>query len=436
MAAAVPPPVGVATAGARADTGFMLVGDRYELGAPIGAGAMGTVYRARDHTTGVDVAVKRVSDLRHARRLEIEARVLSRLRHPRVVRYLDHVVDDRGVHLVMELVDGDDLAATIRGAGAAGLGVDAALDLAAQAGEALHYIHGEHTIHRDVKPENLLLADDGLVLVDFGIAREELDGTGTIAVGSPGYMAPESLTGEATPRTDVYGLAATLWAMLHGRPPRVGQKARVPGGTLPPELAEALDDALDPDPARRTASVAELLARLGRPLGGGGRPLTLAAEGSDAAATGLAALARAAAGVLDAAAVSVAAVDPADGTLTYRAAWGAGAEDVVGMRLAPGAGLAGAVVQSGRAARVPDCRHDPRFSARAADRTGYVPHTMLVVPLVAAGRVAGVLSALDRRDGAPFDAADERRAEALSELAAAILSQADVPVPPARTVAR
>lgn len=414
----------------------MLVGDRYELGEPIGAGAMGTVHRARDRETGADVAVKRVADLRHARRLEIEARVLSRLRHPRVARYLDHVVDDRGVHLVMELVDGEDLAVTIRGAGAGGLGIDAALELAAQAGEALHYIHGEHTIHRDVKPENLLLGEDGLVLVDFGIAREELDGTGTIAVGSPGYMAPESLTGEATPRTDVYGLAATLWAMLHGRPPRVGQKARVPGGTLPPELAEALDDALDPDPARRTASVAELLERLGHSLGAdAGRPLTLAAEGPDAAAAPLAGLARAAAGVLDAAAVSVATVDPADGALVYRAAWGAGADEVVGMRLAPGTGLAGAVVASGRAVRVPDCRRDPRFSARSADRTGYVPHTMLVVPVVTTDRVTGVLSALDRRDGEAFDVADERRAEALAELAATIPAQAPAPEPQARTVA-
>jgi serine/threonine-protein kinase len=414
----------------------MLVGDRYELGDPIGAGAMGTVHRARDCETGAAVAVKRVADLRHARRLEIEARVLSRLRHPRVVRYLDHVVDDRGVHLVMALIDGEDLAVTIRGA-PGGLGLDAALELAAQAGEALHYIHGEHTVHRDVKPENLLLADGGLVLVDFGIAREELDGTATIAVGSPGYMAPESLTGEATPRTDVYGLAATLWAMLHGRPPRVGEKARVPGGTLPPEVAEALDDALDPDPGRRTASVAALLERLGRPLGGEtGRPLTLAAgPAEDSALAPLAALARAAAGVLDAAAVSVATVETPDGSLVYRTAWGAGAEEVVGMRLAPGTGLAGAVVADGRGVRVPECRADARFSARSADRTGYVPHTMIVVPIVAGDRVAGVLSALDRRDGAPFDADDERRAEALAELAAALPQVATAPAAQMRTVA-
>lgn len=416
----------------------MLVGDRYELGAPIGAGAMGTVHRARDRSTGTDVAVKRVADVRHARRLEIEARVLSRLRHPRVVRYLDHVVDDRGVHLVMELVDGEDLAVTIRGAGPGGIGLDAALELTAQAGEALHYIHGEHTIHRDVKPENLLLAEGGLVLVDFGIAREELDGTGTLAVGSPGFMAPESLTGEATPRTDVYGLAATLWAMLHGRPPRVGEKARVPGGTLPPEIAEALDDALDPDPARRTTGVAEMLERLGRPLGGEtGRPLTLAAgSGDDAAAVEpAAALARAAAGVLDAAAVSVATVEPADGALVYRAAWGAGADEVVGMRIAPGTGLAGAVVADGRPIRVGDCRADARFSARSADRTGYVPHTMLLVPILSGGRVTGVLSALDRRDGEPFDVADERRAEALAELAAALPAPSATPAGQARTVA-
>lgn len=399
----------------------MLLGGRYELGQPIGAGAMGTVHRARDQETGRDVAVKRVSDPRHARRLEIEARVLARLCHPRVVEYLDHVVDDRGVHLVMALVEGDDLAAVIRRDGSPGLGLGASLDLGVQAGEALHYIHGEHTIHRDVKPENLLLSGDGLVLVDFGIAREDLEGTGTMAVGSPGFMAPESLTGDATTRTDVFGLAATLWAMIHGRPPRIGEKARVPGGTLPPEVAEALDDALDPDPARRTADIAEFLERLGRPLdGSAGRPLTLVIETERGAAEPLAALTRASAAVLDAAAVSIAVEDPVDGALVYRAAWGAGADEVLGLRLAHGVGLAGAVLREGRSVCVADCRCDPRFSADAADRTGYIPHTMLVVPLRARGEVVGVLSALDRRDGAPFDAADERRAEALAELTVAL----------------
>lgn len=406
----------------------MLLGGRYELGQPIGAGAMGTVHRARDHETDSDVAVKRVADPRHARRLEIEARVLARLRHPRVVRYLDHVVDDRGVHLVMALVEGDDLAAVIRRDGAPGLGLDASLELIAQAGEALHYIHGEHTVHCDVKPENLLLAGDGLVLVDFGIAREELDGTGTAAIGSPGFMAPESLTGRTSPRTDVYGLAATLWAMLHGRAPRVGEKARTPGATLPPEIAEALDDALDPDPARRTADVATFLRQLGRPIdGSAGRPLTLVIGTERGVAEPLAALTRASAAVLDAAAVSIAVSDGEDGGLVYRAAWGAGADEVLGMRLPRGTGLAGAVHVGGRAVRVPDCRSDPRFASAAADRTGYVPHTMLVVPLRTDGRTVGVLSALDRRDGAAFDTQDERRAEALAELTLALPGALKVP---------
>lgn len=416
----------------------MLLGGRYELGQPIGAGAMGTVHRARDRQTGDDVAVKRVSDARHARRLEIESRVLARLRHPRVVRYLDHIVDDRGVHLVMELVHGDDLAAVVRRRGSPGLGLEESLTLTGQAGEALHYIHAEHTVHRDVKPENLLLAGDGVVLVDFGIAREELEGTGTLAIGSPGFMAPESLTGSATPRTDVYGLAATLWALLHGRPPRVGEKARTvnPALALPAEIAMALDDALDPDPARRTGSVAELLERVGRPLGAeAGRPLTLVVGGADPRSTGpLAALTRASAAVLDAAAVSVATVERG-GALVYRAAWGAGADEVLGMRLEPGTGLAGAVVAQGRPVRVEDCRSDSRFSARAADRTGYVPHTMLVVPLRAGGEVVGVLSALDRRDGAPFAASDERRAEALAELAVTLPGARATPRDVAGTVA-
>lgn len=400
----------------------MLVGERYELGDPIGAGAMGTVHRGKDVQTGQEVAIKRVADVRHARRLEIEARVLARLRHPRVVRYLDHAVDDRGVYLVMALIDGEHLGVTIRAAGPPGLGVDAATELTAQAGEALHYLHNEHTIHRDVKPENLVLARDGVVLVDFGIAREDEEGTGTLAIGSPGFMAPESLTGDASPRTDVYGLAATLWAMLHGRPPRVGEKAQTlqPARALPAEIAAALDDALDPDPARRTATIAAFLEAIGRPRGAGdGRPLTRVTAATGAEASALAAFTRTAAAVLDAAAVSIAHAD-AEGRLRYAAAWGAGADEVVGLRLGPGVGLAGTVVAEGRALRVEDCRADRRFSTRSADRTGYVPHTMLLVPVARGETVIGVLSALDRRDGAPFDADDERRATALAELAASL----------------
>ena len=121
---------------------------------------------------------------------------------------------------------------------------------------------------------------------------------------------------------------------------------------------------------------------------------------------------RTAAGMFDAAACSIALTDPATQELVYEAAWGAGASEVVGMRLPPGVGLAGAVVASGEGAFVPECRKDPRFARQVAAGTGYVPYTMVVAPLIRDGKTIGCLSVLDRRDGGPYlrEDLDEGRA--------------------------
>ena len=136
----------------------------------------------------------------------------------------------------------------------------------------------------------------------------------------------------------------------------------------------------------------------------------------------LAAAARAVAGILEATAVSLAFVDPASGELVYEAAWGAGAEHVVGMRLAPGVGVAGAVLTSGQPAAVADCRADARFAAIVAAETGYIPHTMVAVPLRGPGLPPGILQALDRRDGSPYTNADVERALSAAELVRLALS--------------
>src|SRR5437763_7181285 len=91
---------------------------RYEIIAPISSGAMGAVYRAVDRQTGQDVAVKRLLDVRHAARFEIEARLLASLSHPRVVKVLDHSSDEQGLYIVMELVPGTDLGAILKRHGA------------------------------------------------------------------------------------------------------------------------------------------------------------------------------------------------------------------------------------------------------------------------------------------------------------------------------
>ena len=133
---------------------------------------------------------------------------------------------------------------------------------------------------------------------------------------------------------------------------------------------------------------------------------------------------RAAAAVFDAAAASVALVDPTTAELVYDASWGAGAREIVGVRMPAGTGIAGAVVASGEAVAVADCRGDARFASQIAAGTGYVPHTMLAVPLSRGDDHLGALSILDRRDGGGFGGEDLAKAQAFAELAVAALDAA------------
>jgi GAF domain-containing protein len=125
--------------------------------------------------------------------------------------------------------------------------------------------------------------------------------------------------------------------------------------------------------------------------------------------------------VFEAAAASIALIDRTTQELVYQAAWGSGAKEIVGVRLPPGVGIAGAVVSAGEGQAVPECRSDPRFAAQIAAGTGYVPHTMVVVPLRRQGETVGVLSVLDRRDGGPYGPNDVIRAQLFAELAIAAL---------------
>jgi hypothetical protein len=352
---------------------------------------MGAVYRAADDAGG-EVALKRLTDHTQAARFEIEGRLLARLDHPRVVRTRGPLADRNDRWLVMELVPGEDLTRVPPPAEAD------VLAWARQACEALDYIHAQQIVHRDVKPSNLILSPDGIVLVDFGIARE-IGGDGT-RIGTPLYVAPEIAAGHvATPRSDVYGLAATMLALLTGRPPE-------------PAAAPAyLKDALSLDPAARPPSAAAFAAALGEPLSPAGDMLAVGDEL-------LRAVVRATAAAFDAAAVSVA-THNASGGLTYRVAWGAGADEIVGVQLPAGGGLAGAVDDSGVPEAVADCRSDPRFAAAVAARTGYVPHTMLLVPFA-----TGVLSILDRRDGRPYTSAELPRAGVFADLTASAVDHA------------
>lgn len=401
------------------------IGDRYTLVEQISAGAMGAVHRARDDD-GNEVAIKRLLDPGQAARFEIEARLLTRLQHPRVVRVFEHIQDADGQYLVMDLVEGSDLGEVLRERGDPGLPVDQALEYALQACEALQYVHEQGIVHRDVKPQNFVLGENGLVLVDFGIAREvAAGGTGTRAMGTPRYMAPEILVGESvSPRSDIYGLAATLWALITGDPPIYHDPLPLAErfDKVTPELERTLRRTLELQPERRIGSADAFAAALGSPLGASeGASLTISLPRPEAQRALLEAVVRTAAAVFDAAAASIALRDEATGELIYQSAWGAGADEIVGVRLLPGEGIAGAVLASGEGADIPDCRSDERFHAQIAAGTGYVPLTMLVVPLVHDGRAVGALSLLDRRDGEPYGPADLPRAELFAELAAAAL---------------
>jgi serine/threonine protein kinase len=171
---------------------------------------MGSIYEATD-PDGQRIAAKRLLDERHAPRFEIEGRLLSRFDHPRVVKVLEGVEDPSGRYLMMEWVEGEDLSRVLRRDGNPGLPQDQVIQIALEAAEALRYVHEQQTIHRDVKPQNLMLSPGrGVVLVDFGIARDLAADSATEGIGTPGYMAPEAFTGGArSPRTDVYGLAMT-----------------------------------------------------------------------------------------------------------------------------------------------------------------------------------------------------------------------------------
>jgi predicted Ser/Thr protein kinase len=396
---------------------------RYRVLEPISSGAMGAVYRALDVETDSEVALKQSTHPDGNPRFEVEARLLSRLQHPRVVRTIDYFSDPSGHYLVMELVRGTDLGKVLERRGRPGLPVAQSVEYVRQACEALQYVHDQQIVHRDVKPQNMILAGEGIVLVDFGIARvlEEQEPLGTAGIGTPRFMAPEVFAGgRVSPRADVYGIAATLWTLIAGAPPVYagGKKLSSINPDVTPELERTIAAGLELIPERRVASVAAFAKALGAPLEvEQGISLAISIEDPGASRSLMEAVVHAASGVFGAAAASIALIDQTTGELVYRSAWGAGAHEIVGVRLAPGAGIAGRVVQTGSGEAVPDCRTDPRFASRIAAGTGYIPYTMLVVPLRRGGRSIGALSILDRRDGRSYRDEDIEAAALFADLA-------------------
>ncbi len=251
-----------------------LVGGRYRLGEVIGIGGMATVHRALDTRTGRSVAIKLlrrevIEDTEIAMRFRREALAATVLRHPNIVACLEAGTDDGQPFLVMDLIEGEDLAARLRRVGrlapaeAARVGLDIA--------RALGVAHVRGIVHRDVKPGNILLARDGRALVtDFGIARLAADAEGSVpgtTLGSVHYFSPEQARGATTTAaSDVYGLGLVLYEALTGERAWSGETTaalatvRIDADppsprALRPEVPASLDAivirALDPDSTRR-----------------------------------------------------------------------------------------------------------------------------------------------------------------------------------------
>jgi eukaryotic-like serine/threonine-protein kinase len=399
---------------------------RYRVDGYLSSGAMGAVYRAHNIVNDTDVAIKQMLG-EHTARFEIEARLLSQLAHPRVVQVLDHFQDaTRTYYIVMELVQGSDLGKMLEERGNPGLPVPEVIEYARQTCEALQYVHDQQIVHRDVKPQNLICGERGVTVVDFGVATQlDASQAGTVGIGTPRFMAPEVFAGGmVSARSDVFSLAATVWNLITGDPPVYADDTKLAEefAEVTVELEETLRAGLEIIPERRVASIEAFARALGAgALAQEGASLALSLQDSDAPQNLIEAVVRTAAGVFEAAAASIALIDRTTQELVYQAAWGAGAKEIVGVRLPPGVGIAGAVVAAGEGQAVPECRNDPRFAKQIAAGTGYVPHTMVVVPLKRGGVTIGVMSVLDRRDGGPYGPNDVARAQLFSDLAIAAL---------------
>ncbi|GGZ90559.1 serine/threonine-protein kinase [Streptomyces echinoruber] len=261
-----------------------LVAGRYRLEARLGRGGMGVVWRATDLLLGRPVAVKELlqddtlpaGEARRQRERTLrEARAVARLRHPHIVVVHDVVEDGDRPYLVMELVEGGSLADRVADRGPVDVREAARIGLALLG--ALRTAHAAGVLHRDVKPSNVLLDDDGrVVLTDFGVARVE--GATTLTerggfVGSPEYTAPERMSGAGGgPASDLWSLGALLCTALSGRSPFhrdslggvlhavVTDEIRPPVQTGP--LLPVVRGLLERDPERRLgAAEAEELLR-------------------------------------------------------------------------------------------------------------------------------------------------------------------------------
>jgi serine/threonine-protein kinase len=256
-----------------------LIADRYELEELVGTGGMSSVFRAHDRQLDRRVAIKILhehyaQDPEYLERFRREARAVARMSHPNIVTVIDRGDDGGRQYIVFEYVDGENLKELVLRSGR--LPVRQALELALAIADGLSFAHQQGLVHRDVKPQNILLNSEGEVKVtDFGIARSlhvdhGVTQTGTV-LGTGEYLSPEQASGkQVSPATDVYSLGVVLWELLAGDVPFTGENfvavalrhvneppphLRERRTDVPPRLDAAVQRALANDPARRFPSM-------------------------------------------------------------------------------------------------------------------------------------------------------------------------------------
>jgi eukaryotic-like serine/threonine-protein kinase len=246
-----------------------LISGRYRLDAVLGRGGMATVWRGVDERLGRRVAVKLLdratADPAMLQRFDREARTAGGLTHPNIVAVYDVGADNGVPYLVMELIDGTNVAALLADGP---LPLDQAVDVARQICDALAIAHAQGVVHRDIKPANLLLNTAGTVKVcDFGIARlthqQQTDLTAPhIAIGTSVCMAPEQASGAAVDaRTDLYAVGCVMYAMLTGHPPFIGDNPLAVLWQHQHQPAPAVASLRPDTPADLDALIARLLAK-------------------------------------------------------------------------------------------------------------------------------------------------------------------------------